>query len=747
MRLRGLTRLILMALFLVMTPAWCGDADLRAETGTGRYVFPAGQEEALTRFFNRDDFSWLDRERLQIQIEPEVIRADLHFRDGSPALRVTLRHPESADCTGSRSEVFCVESAWMGEPGERTRQETILARLLADTPEISWRRVGPPEGERVRAQADKEASPTPARLHGVKVLLLWLTGMSLLLVLVLGTRLGVTGFARLERSDRAALVFWGVYAFVIRRYLVAPIQHNAYADLPPGDWATQFPHLGATFPLVQELLIAAGLPGSGPVFALMILIGALSVSLLYLLARRMDLPQPVPHLAALLLAIVPFHVRLSAGDSSHIPLMLLFISAALVFRRVTEEPSRGALMFVAAACLLMIQLRPEAIAVAPVLLLFARRLRGLPLLTWPLMGLVGAGTILSFQVYAETGGFGHAVIEHPGFMVVGAVKELLFTLLGTGVWISADPWRWQYVTDSLLGAWPAVLTGGEIWRDAHVLQWTPAVLIPLYWLGLLRAIFTRRYLTLVFAIVLLRLPAYITSGLSGFYNGDLYFEARYFISVYPLQLMFVAFGGATLFDVAGRWRIPKALTGSALALFAFSVCGVCLWMYPFTFGYQDEVRGVREMLDDIRPNARVAYMGADAFGVPNYEASADLSQARLRSDRPDLTFFPLRFDAPMKQLEEADYYLDLLLCQIPVGDYRPYYQFIDGTPMWLQLQRDVARMKDTCDAIRTRLGEPLRVFSVRRIAFAGHFSIPPGHALLGLYEVGTPASEREGHHE
>jgi hypothetical protein len=708
------------------------------------YVLPPGQESTLSSLFSFPSIKNIDRQRLSIQVESDSIMVLLPFDDGRPNLTLQLSHPSNA-CQGQRLTHWCAKFEWYQGKVDLPVQASIIKALETQSDSIRWialskpthkpRENAAPEFEAPREKRFQAAVTDGASLSAAKIGVLVMTSFAWYLFFTFGLYLIVIGFINLPIKDRLAVIYWGLFALIIRTFLVAPVQHHYYADLIPTDWLIEFPSKGAAFPILQSALSFIGLTGSSPVFGLMILAGSLAVPLVYALARRLDFPGATPHLAALLLAISPLHVRLSAGDSPHILLMTVFIAAILVWRQTSVTRSYLGFLFVLSSILIIVQLRPEAIAVSPCLLLFTASWRKWPRSFWLVPpAIVGVGTILAVWIYYDVGAIAVVPSDSGSFRFERAA-QILITLLGRGEYLSSTSLGAQYIYDSVLGAWPSVFSGTEMFRDASILQWTPAVLWPFYLIGIVKAFRTKRLWVLPALIIMLRLPAFLKTGLEGTLSGNLIFEARYYIGAYPVQILLVALGLVAVTNKLKERRVPRLVVSILAGMLMISVTGVCLWMYSFGYGFQDEIKAVNGWLPKIEKGARILFWTPSVYDGFSHELSADLSLSRLTMDRPDLIFEIIQPSELDEQLAKSDYYIELLNCRLEPDQYTSRTDEDTGSDRWQFYQVHFSQMYKRCADLREAVGEPIEHAVVRKMAFGAAFGVKPGYEWIYLYPI------------
>ncbi|NMC70297.1 MAG: hypothetical protein GYA57_09555, partial [Myxococcales bacterium] len=303
-----------------------------------------------------------------IAIRPDRIDADLGLPDGSTAV-VELRHPAAAPAGAGRTPSFAVV-VLAGDPGVGPA----LARALAARDDGAF-------WERVAAAGTSHASgPGLVRL-------LWpagLAGLALLLVIPLLRRRPW----RDAEAWRALLeiVALAAAAFLVRRVLFPAGPGNLRSHLPdPSSGAAELFPFGPGYGGWIRLWFAAAGADDGTAFLAGALAGALTVAPVYVLGWFGTGRRGCGVAAAIALAVLPIHARLSPTDDPFALVGLLVAVALACVVAAERYASRALLLAGWLAAGLAATTRPEAaLALPPLAVLVSvqpatRRLQRQPL--------------------------------------------------------------------------------------------------------------------------------------------------------------------------------------------------------------------------------------------------------------------------------------------------------------------------------------------------------------------------------
>jgi len=702
------------------------------------WIIPGGQEPVIQSLFAFKNVYFVDQERTEIQIQNDGINARLWIKPLNRNWTIQLRFPDG--CEAERIAHFCVvfPPEVAGESGWRIM---LLAALADADKQDPWKKMDEEASSRkmetvLEADAFKDKKPvsdqpTPRWVIAIRAGMLVSTLLSLLLI----GPLALVAFLKSRQSQTLESwkipAFWFVFALVARFALVQGVQVNAYAVPPPNDWIQGFPVHGLIFPLLMAVLQHLGLAETSILFACVKLIGAASVVLLFLVAIEWGAPRTVAYFAALFLALSPFHLRLSASDSEHIPLLFFYLLGfwgVLRFRK-TGDPVFAVLT--ALCSLLMAQCRPEALFFPGTYLILVffdnkwqfslRRWRQWLIPTLFVLVLVG---LLALQHFS---GERSSILVNEG---PDPAKwriwfyDLLLRPLGSGI-VGAEGWS-VYLKDAILGSLQDFLLGHEIGRPYQNIQWFPALLTPFMIVGAMAGLRHAQGRILLLFAFCLKFPGWFLNGA----DGTNFYGARYFMPLFLIQALFLG-EGLRLFWVAFIPEKAKWLRMLLVSAMVFSLSFSMLTPLRVIFTHQQESEFLVKAVKNLPPDASVSFLSANEFEPWLAETTLRPAWSLATWTRPDIVWMPL---APSMPDPVSGYYVELAPCKTPVDAYLLRASDI-GRIGWDERKKRIGQLLERCERLRGLGGKPELSSVIDVKGFHEAFEVQPLKVEIALYEI------------
>ncbi len=441
--------------------------------------------------------------------------------------------------------------------------------------------------------------------------------VAILGVLWLGSAVSIARLLREERDARRevlALAAWALAMTAWRSNLPAHFFASVSADFP--DRTTK---IGLGWPTLTAALSRVAPRTDWVSFGAARVCGVLTGPLAYAALRRLSPDRRVALLGAALLVALPFHIALATGDDAHPAALMLFLAGLSHFADYANHGRRVSFALAAPCLLLMVHTRFEtgflplsilALVVRP------REFAGLVRRDTTMLTLVGAAAVsltlaasptdlercLPYPTLIEV--LREALRAVALFPTVGGRLTMNVTVLGRATDLSATQF--------------------------DEVSWAPVVLLPLLWVGWGQMRPRRRLWRMLAAVLLARLPAYVSLNVDG---AD-YLGARHFVGVLPLLCLVAATGAVAVGDKLGRAAPLAAVCVAALFVAEASV------PLRFRFAYQEEYVFLRRSLATLPKNAEVSNL--------QFEFGLSPSESSLRLLRPDLLWVDFgRDDAPL----------------------------------------------------------------------------------------------------
>ncbi len=442
-------------------------------------------------------------------------------------------------------------------------------------------------------------------------------GAALFVLAAAGLLLALAEMLQHRSRQAERLWFWvglGCFALALcARLAVHPAPANWYSEIATSDqpWAgTRFGPAEAVF----QRLLAALLPWSDrTLFDVNILLGALTVPLFLAALRALAVDVRVALGVGILLALSPFHVRISASSSEHVLSGLLTVLALVLW--LQGVASRRWTSVVAGLSLLPLTcfLRADAFTQLVALPLWA-------ILPW-------------WRVPVEA-----APPRRWRWIAAGAWIMVLAAVAFPVWWLVVVPSHHPrpdlgsitQVLGRLFAQYPAVAL-----KDPH---WIPLVAVLLaavgaVYLGLRRpGLLACLLLTLVTCFGLLG-RSLESDGLLG---------ARYLLLTEPVFLTLSGYGVLVIAEIAGRWWPVVRQPGGAAFLAALAGIGAAVGSYPayrYEYAFQEEYGFLREALRGLRQGCTVYQLAVRVEGFErDLDCCLDVPRSPLVAAYPGLVF-------------------------------------------------------------------------------------------------------------
>jgi hypothetical protein len=411
---------------------------------------------------------------------------------------------------------------------------------------------------------------------------------------------------------------------------------NWYAEVLPASGAPPPMRFGPGLYAFQSLLRDAGLWNSDALVVSQLVIGAAAVPLLLGVMRELRLGIDAAAAALLLLALAPFHARLSATSSEHVLASTLCLALLLCWLRAPRDALSfaAALLLFPAVCATRADSAVQALLVLPWPLLVDRIERAPD--RWPERRWQCA-TMAAVALVSVAATYQLIVVpsQHPRPDWAGHLFALRWMLPQFWLLATTDP-RWFSL--------PAVLL-------ATVGLVPMALRRPLLWLRLAATV----------------LVAFIAAGRT--FMHDELLGARYFLFTIPIFLIAAGYGFEFLTRLApSRLRRAAAATG---------IAGLALWTgmaarsaYAARYAFEDEYRFARQALTQLPAGCTVYQVAVRDDALPrDLDCCLDLPRSPLALDYPALRFRVLPADvaAAVPAAGSCAAYFEGVACAITPG--------------------------------------------------------------------------------
>lgn len=505
---------------------------------------------------------------------------------------------------------------------------------------------------------------------------------------------GLVSFWRTQNTtDRLCMAASFLLATLARLVLVTPRMTTIHSD-------SFFPALapdarfGPGGQVLEAIFYTLGSAGSSTLFTGYVVFGALASVLVFATGRALKFSTLVSFGAALIIALLPLHVILSASDAEHVLIATLVASLMWAISRNATAPAAhwsNALVF--SAPVLMLAIRFDSLSILPgfvVLQFTTTPLRPLQRRRWLLLF---AGWVLGAALY-----FGPYAASMEG--QIGAIK--LGAFLNAALFL---PMPQEGYTAAPL--------------------WTPLAVIVLFYIGLFAGLRTRS--RLILALVLIHLIWLAPSIFNYYPNNPM--RSRYFLHVTFVHAIVAAWGLAWLHGLASR-RIPyPRIIGILLVmLLALAVIVGERERYKIRQAFEAEYVFLRQHLPLIPRNCVLMRVPDEH---PYCEDLLVVDESLIRLDRPDIHW--IAPDSYHPDLECVVYFKRAACsysAQACGGIGRASGHF----------QASFSRWRDACEAVeRTFTLEPLAELQTRVVT---QYANPPDAEIeIGLYRVANPVRD------
>lgn len=692
-----------------------------------QFIIPPGQEQIISKFLTLTEYKQLDDENATIQIKKNKITASYPV-ENKQKLEVILSHPD--DCEYFRTTNFCVQIIWPDDELKTQLEAKLLNHFkTADTTSI-WQKIASPSGG---VEKTEEEVKTEVGLLHVKEALFVVILISILFSLFSIIFLSIRYCKKVPKEIIFAVVFWFGYAFITRIFLVEPGQVNNYLFFMGDTWAQFYTKHGFTLPLFGKGVLYFFPNNYLALVRGVTVLGSISVAMLFVLVNIITKNRIVAHFAAFLLALLPLHVKLSAGDSEHVVMLFFYILGLIAWIKASENRN-WYLFFLTLACsFCVIQSRPEAIHFPLSYIFFTRNIRKIPKGMWFLILLSASVFILTGIIHLEQDAFGAKLHSPTRSTPTFAVHfhMLLTNLLGSGV-VERPSENPTMIKDAIFGIWSDFLFNTESWRPHYLVQWVPLVLSPFLFIGLFWNLRKLQFWALPLTIIFIRLPSWLTNNLV-LKQGMEYFDSRYYMVSILFQVVLAAFGFYYLLKFLACLKTPRLVIGIILTIVLFIFVSSLPRPYQFQFTYQQESSFLHDAFKKLPENVTVTHIDPKFLGEYFLELDIRPFLSFGKISRPDVRFcraFDKNADGSCKSPE---YYLELTQCQLKKEYFhkRTLYE-----KDWDKLIASVERTMKTCNEYKR--SHKLKLIASKQILlqdFGGNFYLEPVWVPVSLYKI------------
>ena len=454
-----------------------------------------------------------------------------------------------------------------------------------------------------------------------------------------------------------------------------------------------------------QAVIRAVLPWTDrTLFGLNLVLHAVAGGVFYLAFRELLIRRDVALLALVLWALLPLPLRIGWSDAQHVQVELLFALLLLVWLRAQQSRCWPERMLAPLLAALLPFVRPEALLLAPLPLLFGvfvgdrpRVRRALDALAYCVLLALSAAAF--FQLFVQH-------YDQPAPQLAAAIGALF------------DPHGY-----------------GELFHQFFFINsgrpnWFPLPATVLLLIGVV-TIAVRQPARLAALLAAFCVPQLLLGRL---FNVEGMVSARYFLPLMALLALVMADGVAALADglrcLIARYTDARSAAWAARAatvLGALTVLAASLPLYRYDYTFQEEYRFLRDALAMLPANARVLHLPAreDDQIHNDPDCCLDPGGSPLALAFPFAHFEPVPLDR--RDLPEAvdghTYYYEGALCRLAPTPYS------EGRNPGLS-----RTLRDLCAALA---GDPrLDVIASARVSSNGVWPfLEPGDVPLRLYRI------------
>jgi len=689
------------------------------------HIIPGGSEKTISGLLNLSSFNELDDENSSISIRQDKIIA-IYPVKSADVLKITLTHPDN--CQGTVTTNYCVTFKWPTTELQSSLETRLLEHLRKVDKISIWKTVDKKKSDDVKV----DHKQPEIKLKEVKVSLHTITWISLSFIMISLIILGVRN-ATTSRRDLFAFCFWFVYSLIVRLYLVEPGQINHYLFFMTENWLQFYPKHGFTLPLFEQAILYLFPRSDIAIIRGVTIVGSLSVPMVFVLTKLISDNRTISHLAAFILALLPLHVKLSAGDSEHLLLLFFYILGLIAWIKASDKKSLPYLLLAMACTFCVIQSRPEAILFPVTYFLFTRNISELPKSWWLIILASGSVFLMTGLIHLDQDSFGSklSTVQESHPTIVVHFHLLLTNLLGSGV-IERDSEIPIMVKDALFGILPDIFFKVELWRPHYLIQWVPLVLSPFYLIGLFWNFRKLNYWALPISIIMIRLPSWLSNNLI-LKSGMEYFDSRYYIIAVLFQVILAAFGFYYFTRFLKYLKAPRILQGAIIATVILVFVASLPRPYMFRFTYQDGADFVRDAIEHLPENAVVTHLNPQFLDLKTIELDVKPFISFARMTRPDVAICHENSSLMQDTCKKPQYYLELAQCQLQPQYFHKRTLFdID----WPQLMERSEKIVENCRKFHnSHKLELIESRQVRLQDFGGNFYLEPVVVPLNMYKI------------
>ncbi len=464
---------------------------------------------------------------------------------------------------------------------------------------------------------------------------------------LLALAVGIQTFRRRPQlgSEGRRFLLLGAFAFLLAlvlRLFVEPSLANWYTIVLPASGAMGG-RFGPGWVVLQRALSIAVPWTDTTLFSANIVIGAFAVALSVGIARERRMPAAAAGALAVLFALAPLHVRISASPSAHVLASTLALAALWLWLRAQRLGSK---LHAALALLLM-----------------------------------AAAVLTRAEIWVQLGAIGlWAALRDPQEQAAGASRRLRFALTFAGAWALLG--AFAYFAIVVPSHHPAPDTQGMRRAASQLLAqyWDVAFSSP-HWVSPLAVLLALPGVVYVLVyrwrllagIVLFLVMAFVPLGRTLQHDGLL--GARYFLATLPLFLMLPAYGLHACAQglvralrrvprLSGAARLQPTATTLLLLAIGFGDWALSVPAYRARYAFQDEYDFLRVALARVPDGCTVASVPVRSVHYHrDLDCCLDPDHSPLSLAYPRLRF--ARLDKPGDiEGPGCRYYYESSLCSI-----------------------------------------------------------------------------------
>lgn len=429
----------------------------------------------------------------------------------------------------------------------------------------------------------------------------------LLGALWLGAAFSIARLLRAEADGGARRELWALtaWAFAVTAWR-APIPTHFFASVS-ATFPERITKIGLGWPTLTAMLSHLGPRTDWISFGAARLCGVLTAPIAYAALRRLSQDRRVALFGAGLLVALPFQIALATGDDAQPAALMLLLAGLSHFADYADNGRRLSFALAAPCLVLMVHTRLDTgFMLFAILVLVVQPRAFVALVRRDALMLATAGLATAVFTRVAIAPDIERCLPYP------SPPEVLREALNA---VTLFPAMGMHFTKevTLLGDAPdpAATRFEEI-------SWVPVVVLPLLWSGWGLTLFSGRGARLLVALLIARIPAYVSLNV----GGTDYLGSRHFIGAFPLLCLVTATGAVALGQKLGR----------AAPLIA--ACGLALFVAEaqpplrYRFAFQEEYAFLRRTITALPEGAAVAHIDFE-FGLSPWESS-------LRLLRPDI---------------------------------------------------------------------------------------------------------------